>query len=101
MPTVPLSEVKAKLTKYLNEVQKFGEHVVITRSGRPAAVLMGHDEYEGLLETLDILADEELMAAIKEAEEEIKAGKVLSYEEFWNDLDVDVQPPSKKRPAKA
>ncbi len=99
MPTAPLSEVKAKLTKYLNEVQKFGEHVVITRSGRPAAVLMGHDEYEGLLETLDILADEELMKAIKEAEEEIKAGKSIPYEDILNELEAEAGPPSKKRPA--
>jgi len=41
---------------------------------------------EELLETLEILADKELMEAIKEAEEDIKKGRVRDYEDFIREL---------------
>ncbi len=92
MPTVPLSQAKAKLTRLLAEVEELGEEVVITRSGRPAGVLMSFTEYEGLLETLEILADQELARAIRKGLEEAARGEVLSAEEVWRDLDDPVHP---------
>lgn len=57
MSTVTLSEAKTQLARLLREVEELGERYVITRSGRAAGVLLSVDEYEGLLETLEILAD--------------------------------------------
>lgn len=59
MTTVPLSKAKTHLARLLSEAEELGEHVLITRMGRPAGVLVPVDEYEGLVETLDILADPE------------------------------------------
>jgi len=44
------------------------------------------DLLEELLETLEVMADEELMKAIQEAEEDVKAGRTRDYEEFINEL---------------
>jgi len=41
---------------------------------------------EELLETPEVMADEELMKAIKEAEEDVKAGRIRDYEELVNEL---------------
>jgi PHD/YefM family antitoxin component YafN of YafNO toxin-antitoxin module len=41
---------------------------------------------EEIIETLDILEDEETMRSIKEAEEDVKAGRVRSYDEFFKEL---------------
>ena len=60
---------------------------MITRSGRPSAVLLSIDEYEGLLETLEILADSELSTAVKQGLEDIESGDVLTDEEVWSDLE--------------
>jgi prevent-host-death family protein len=49
----------------LKETDELGERFVITRSGRPAAVLMSVEEYEGLMETLEVLADERLMRQLR------------------------------------
>lgn len=57
MTTVKLSEAKTHLARLLKNVQELGERVIITRTGEPAGVLISHEEYEGLLETLDILGD--------------------------------------------
>lgn len=63
--TLPISEVKTKLPSLVKGVADRDDEIVITRNGRPAAVLLSVDEYEGLLETLDILSDPKLMAQIR------------------------------------
>lgn len=90
MTTIALSEAKARLTKILAEVERLGEEVVITKSGRPAGVLMGFTEYEGLLETLDILADSELAESIRVGLSELAAGELVDESEVWADLDDSV-----------
>jgi antitoxin YefM len=83
MTTVPLSEAKTHLARLLAEVEKLGEGVTITRSGRPAGVLLSIEEYEGLLETLDILADSKLMASVRHGLRDAEKGRVLGDDEVW------------------
>ena len=90
MTTVTLTEAKAHLTQLLREVQELGEQIVITRSGRPAGVLVSVDEYEGLLETLEILVDPELSRAVRQGLREAETEDLLSEEEVWGDLDAAV-----------
>jgi antitoxin YefM len=85
--TVPLSEAKARLTKLLKDVEELGEGVLITRSGRPAGVLLNVEDYEGLLETLEILADPALRRAVRKGLAEAKNGATLSHQEVWDGLD--------------
>jgi prevent-host-death family protein len=92
MPTIPLSHAKAKLTKLLSQVEELGEEVVITRSGRPAGVLLSFSEYEGLLETLEILADDELAQLVKAGLEEAARGEVVAGEDVWRGLDDPLHP---------
>ena len=87
MNTVPLSHAKTHLARLLSEVQDLGEELVITRSGRPTGVLIGYEEYEGLMETLEILADSELSRSIELGLAEEAAGKTVGHEELWRDLD--------------
>lgn len=91
MPTVPLTHAKTHLTRLLSEVEQLGEKIVITRSGRPAGVLLSVDEYEGLLETLEILADDELARAVREGVREAEEGSTVSDEEAWDGLDSPVR----------
>lgn len=90
MPTVTLSEAKARLARLLTEVEELGDRYVITRSGRPTGVLLSVDDYEGLLETLEILADRELSDAVRAGLEDAEAGRVLSHGEVWGALDDPV-----------
>jgi prevent-host-death family protein len=59
--TLSLSEVKTRLPELVAGVQEREEEVVVTKSGRPAAVLVNVDEYARLKETLDVLSDPTLM----------------------------------------
>ncbi len=65
MKTLPLSEVKMKLSQLIEEVRSRDEQILITRNGKPAAVLISPDEAESWQETVAIRADTELMEEIR------------------------------------
>ena len=81
MKTLPFTEVRKDLSKIIDEVASAHEHVVITKQGKPEAVLMSTDEFEGWQETLEILSDPAAMRALKQSERDIKAGRVHRWED--------------------
>ena len=62
--TMPISEVKTRLPELVSGVTEREEEIVVTRNGRPAAVLVNYERYERLKDTLDILSDPFLMKQI-------------------------------------
>jgi prevent-host-death family protein len=65
MKTLSLSEAKMKLSEIVDSVQSTDEEIVITRNGRPAAVLISPDEFESWKETLALKADRDLIEEIR------------------------------------
>ena len=55
--TMPISEVKTRLPELVSGVEEREEEIVVTRNGKPAAVLVNYNEYERLKATLDVLSD--------------------------------------------
>jgi len=84
--TVPFTEARSRLSELLDEVEERHEHVVITRNGRPAAVLVPAEEQDILEETLEILQDEELLNALRESEEDVKNGRLTPLHEVRREL---------------
>jgi prevent-host-death family protein len=84
--TLPLSYVKAHLSELADRVEGEHERVVVTRKGRPAAVLLSPDDLESLEETLAVLSDPELMRQIREGEAAAEAGEVATLEDLQADL---------------
>lgn len=76
----PLTEARSRLSEIVDEVTSTGSTIEISRHGRPAAVIMSSEEYESLLETLNILADDATMAAITEAERDVAAGELVELD---------------------
>lgn len=72
MKTLPLSEVKNNLSKLVEQVAAIQEEITITRNGKPAAVIVSPEEYEGWKETLAIRSDAEFMAEIRKGIKELK-----------------------------
>ena len=66
MRILPLSEVKTRLSEIVNVVEQRDEEITITRNGKPVAMLISTDEYEAWKETVQILADAELMQEIRD-----------------------------------
>jgi antitoxin YefM len=65
--TLPLAEARNRLSPLVASVESTHERVVITKNGRPAAVLVAIDDIEGLEETLEILSEPHEVVAIREA----------------------------------
>jgi antitoxin YefM len=72
---VPLAEVKNRLSEVVERLEREHGRVVITKHGRPAAVMLSLEDLESLEETLAILSDPELVAAVGEADAEVAAGR--------------------------
>jgi len=71
MNTAPLTEVRDNLREVVDTVVNTGTEYVITRHGKPVAVVLSYEEYEALVETLNILSDDDTMTAIREGEAEL------------------------------
>lgn len=79
MKTLSLSEAKMKLSGLVKTVSSTDEEVMITKNGRPAAVLVSPDEFEGWKETVAIRSDPELMTEIKKGLAALKSKKAHLY----------------------
>jgi prevent-host-death family protein len=64
---MPLSVVKKRLSEVVERLEREHGHVVITKHGHPAAVLINVADLESLDETLDIMCGASLLADIRES----------------------------------
>jgi prevent-host-death family protein len=79
MKTLPLSEVKTRLSELVDQVVSTDEEITITKNGRPAAVLVSSDEFESWKETHAIQSDRELMAEIRKGLRSLKSKKTRRH----------------------
>lgn len=82
MATLPLAEVRANLSKLVEEAVRTHERIEVTRQGRRAAVILSADDYDSIMETLAILSDQELMCEMREADR----GEVFSLDEVTESM---------------
>ena len=95
--TLSLSEVKTRLPELVAGVEDREEEVVVTKNGRPAAILINVREYARLKETLDVLSDPTLMKQLARSRAFYRAGKKgLAYEDVFGE---PVTPVKKRRGA--
>lgn len=97
MKTLSLSEVKAKLSEIVDDVQARDERVVITRKGKPAAVLMSHDDMESWEATVEIMSDPGFLADVRRGIRDLEQGRSRVYSEA--DLDKLLGPARPKKKA--
>src|SRR3954468_17237196 len=77
MTTLPLSEVKARLSEIAEEVAATHERVQITKNGRDYVVLLAAEDLESIEATLELLSDPDAQSRVARAEEEIERGDVM------------------------
>lgn len=79
--TIPLAEAKKTLSSIIKDVDEKFDRFEITKNGVSKAVLLSSDEFEGLLETIDILSRKEEREAIARAKKEVRSGQTVSLRE--------------------
>jgi prevent-host-death family protein len=87
MTTVTLKELRPNIPKLIDDIDKRFERVTVTRRGHPVAVMMSVDDYESLLETLDVLSDKAGLARIREGVSQVKHGRVIDLKTFRKQIE--------------
>lgn len=82
MSILPLAEVKARLSAVLDEITRTHERVIVTRNGRPEAVILSIDDLATIEDTLDVLGTPRLPDRLDTAAAEIDAGDWIGAEEL-------------------
>lgn len=79
MKTLSVSEAKIKLSALVQQVHDNDEEIIITKNGRPVAVLVSSDEFDSWRESIAISADAPLMQEIEEGTAALKKHKAKLY----------------------
>jgi prevent-host-death family protein len=84
--TLPISEVKTRLPELVSRVSEMDDEIVVTKNGRPAAMIVSYEEYRRQQETLDVLADPGLMEQVRESREFYRRhSKGASFEDVFGE----------------
>lgn len=81
---LPLADVKNRLSEVIERLEREHGRVIVTKHGRPAAVMLSIEDLESLEETLEILSDSQLLKDIRGGDRDVKAGRTerLSKEQL-------------------
>ena len=85
--TITLKELRPELPKVIERIDTRFDRYIVTRRGKPVCIMMGVDDYESMVETMEILADKDLVKRIKMAEANYHAGKSIPWEKALKELD--------------
>jgi len=94
MRVASVAEVKAKLSTYLKEAEESGP-VVVTRNGKAVAVILSPVD-DNDLEQLLLVRSPRFQTLLTKSRESIRAGRVVSHEEFWNHVEAKPERPTRK-----
>ncbi len=88
MKIVPVAEIKAHLSAYLKETEN--GPIVVTRSGKPAAVLLGVTDEEEI-ERLVLAYSPKFQAVLARGRQQIQKTGGIGHEDFWQDTEAETE----------
>lgn len=74
-------DARRKLTKLPEELGDNPATVAVTRRGKPVLAIMTWEDYQAILETLEILSDDKAVEQLHRSIKEVKEGKTTPWEE--------------------
>jgi antitoxin YefM len=80
---VPITQAKAKLLDMVRQLHDTNDTIAITKNGVPEAVLLSMKKFNGLLETIDVLADSAMMEQIQVSAQDVKTGNLIDLDEAF------------------
>ncbi|WP_028280115.1 type II toxin-antitoxin system Phd/YefM family antitoxin [Arthrobacter sp. H5] len=80
MTTLSIADARANFSKIVESASITHERFDVTRNGRRAAVLLGAEDYDSLIETLEILGNPEVLTAIRAGLRDLGAGSTVDAE---------------------
>ena len=83
---IPITEARQEITSLPERLAKSPGAVAVTRRGKPVLAIMPWDFYESIVETLEILGDQDLMAALRQGIKDVESGKTFSMDEIEREI---------------
>lgn len=80
--TLPLAHVKSKFSEVVDRVERTHDRIVVTRNGRPAAVMISPDELAALEDSLELLSDPDAMRGLAAARHAAATGDYITGDEL-------------------
>ncbi len=85
--TITLKALRPGLPKVANAVASKYDRYIVTKRGNPVMMLISPEDFDGLLETIEILSDKTALKRIKKARKEAQAGKTTSLADLKRRLE--------------
>lgn len=80
---LPVTDARKKLYALIKACDDRAWTFVITSEGRAVARLVGEQEYESLMETLEVLSDKKQVERLTNALKHVQKGKLYSHEDVF------------------
>ena len=80
---VSITQAKAQLLDMVRQLGETNDTIAITKNGIPEAVMLSMRKFEGFLETIDILADPEVMSQLKSSAHDVKTGRLIDLDQVF------------------
>ena len=90
MNKIPIIKARDRLTSLPEELAEEPGAIAVTRRGEPVLAILHWDLYELIMETLEILSDEDLMAALRQSIKEVSEGKAVAWDKAKQELQRDL-----------
>lgn len=88
MKDLPITAARDELTSLPDRLSETHETVTVTRRGKPVLAILSWEEYEALVETLEIVADEDLMATLRRSLKEAQQSKLIPWDRVKRKLQL-------------
>ena len=82
---MPVTRFKRELLEILKDMKDEDSTITVTRNGEPVGVIMTPYRYDAMVETIEILADKDVMAALDRSATDFETGRIHSDEDVWKD----------------
>lgn len=82
---IPITQAKNRLLDIIRKIETTDETVAITKNGMPEAVVLSMKKFEGLLETLEILADDKAMKSFRKSLKQAERGEWIEFDEVFTE----------------
>lgn len=83
--TMSLKQARSRFSSLVDNADRLSERVIVTKNGTPKAVVMGAEEFESWVETLELLSNPKAVKALEQGLKEAKAEKFRSFKDVFDE----------------
>ncbi|MCC2640237.1 MAG: hypothetical protein K0S45_650 [Nitrospira sp.] len=83
--TLSLKQVRSRFSSLVEKADRLSARFIVTKNGTPKAVVMGAEEFESWVETLELLSTPKAVKSLEQGLKEAKAGKLRSFKDVFGE----------------